>query len=74
MSGWGDVVATYSDGTPAVVQGKVGNGGVMLWGTHPEAPESWREALHFKTSGTASRAYAATLIIAAVGATPLQHY
>jgi glutamine amidotransferase-like uncharacterized protein len=75
LTGWGDIVAQYSDGTPAVAQGKFGNGGVMLVGTHPEAPDGWRRGLHFGTSsGTAARAYAATLITAALGATPLQHY
>lgn len=74
LTGWGDVVATYSDGTPAVAQGQFGNGSVILLGTHPEAPDSWRAALHFSTSGSAARAYAATLITAALHATPLPHY
>jgi len=74
LTGWGDVVARYTDGTPAVAQGKFGNGWVMLLGTHPEAPDSWRDGLSFNTSGTAARAYAATLITAALTATPLEHY
>jgi len=74
LTGWGDVVATFPDGTPAVAQGKVGNGWVLLLGTHPEAPDSWRDGLHFGTSGTASRAYASTLIAAALEAKPLQHF
>ena len=74
LTGWGEVVAMFPDGTPAVAQGKFGSGWVVLLGTHPEAPDSWRDALHFSTDGTASRAYAATLINAALGATPLQHY
>jgi glutamine amidotransferase-like uncharacterized protein len=74
LTGWGDVVARYDDGTPAVAQGKVGDGWIMLWGTHPEAPDSWRAGLHFSTSGAAARAYARTLITAALNATPLPHY
>jgi len=74
LTGWGDVVAKYADGTPAVAQGKFGNGGVMLLGTHPEAPDGWRAGLPFSGSGTTARAYAATLITAALNATPLQHF
>jgi len=74
LSGWGDVVAKYADGTPAVAQGRVGQGWVLLLGTHPEAPDSWRDGQQFSTSGAAARAYAGTLIIAALNATPLQHY
>ena len=74
LTGWGEVVAKYDNGTPAVTQGKFGNGWVVLLGTHPEAPDSWRDALHFSTSGTAARAYASTLVTAALNATPLQHY
>jgi len=74
LSGWGDIVAKYDDGTPAIVQGRFGAGSVMLWGTHPEAPDSWRGGLRFSTDGTSSRAYAATLIAAALSATPLEHY
>ncbi|HEY2378317.1 MAG TPA: BPL-N domain-containing protein [Gemmatimonadaceae bacterium] len=74
LTGWGEFVAKYADGTPAVAQGRFGNGWVMLLGTHPEAPDSWRDRLRFSTSGTAARAYAATLITAALNATPLKHY
>jgi glutamine amidotransferase-like uncharacterized protein len=74
LSGWGDVVAKYDDGTPAVAQGKFGNGSVLLLGTHPEAPDSWHRGLRFSTSGSAARAYATTLIAAALNATPLHHY
>jgi len=74
LTGWGDVVARYTDGPPAVAQGNFGNGWVILLGTHPEAPDSWRNALGFTTSGAASRAYAVTLTTAALNATRLQHY
>jgi glutamine amidotransferase-like uncharacterized protein len=44
LSGWGDVVAKYPDGTPAVVEGVFGQGWVILSGVHPE---------HRKTGGMA---------------------
>lgn len=74
LTGWGDVVARYDDGTPAAAQGKVGTGWVLLLGTHPEAPDTWHRGLKFSGPGTAARAYAATLVTAALKATPLQHY
>jgi len=74
LTGWGDVVARYEDGTPAAAQGKVGNGWVVLLGTHPEAPDSSRRGLRFSTSGAAARAHASALIATALNATPLQHY
>jgi glutamine amidotransferase-like uncharacterized protein len=74
LSGWGDVVAKYPDGTPAIVEGKVGTGWVILTGIHPEAPESWRRGLTFSTSARVDNAYAATLIAAALNRTRLRHY
>jgi glutamine amidotransferase-like uncharacterized protein len=74
LTGWGDVVAKYPDGTPAVVEGKVGDGWVVLTGTHPEAPERWRTGLQFTAPATVSRRYAATLIEAALNRTTLGHY
>lgn len=74
LAGWGGVVARYPDGTPAVTQGRFGDGWVTLLGVHPEAPDGWRRGLSFRTSGDAGRAYAATLINAALSGAPLQHY
>jgi glutamine amidotransferase-like uncharacterized protein len=74
LSGWGDVFAKYADGTPAGVQGRFGSGFVVLLGTHPEAPDSWRDALHFRTRGNASRQYASTVIAAALHGAALPHY
>jgi glutamine amidotransferase-like uncharacterized protein len=74
LTGWGDVVAKYPDGTPAIVEGSVGDGWVILTGTHPEAPESWRRGLKFADSAAVSRRYAATLIDAALKRRPLEHY
>lgn len=66
LAGWGKVVATYPDGTPAVAQGRFGDGWVVLSGVHPEAPESWRRGMPFSTSVSISRAFAVTLIDAAL--------
>jgi Biotin-protein ligase, N terminal len=74
LSGWGEVVAKYPDGTPAVVQGTFGDGWVVLTGVHPEAPETWRRGLTFTTPASAAHAYAATLIDAALRRTRLPHY
>jgi hypothetical protein len=71
LSGWGQPVASYPDGTPAVVEGRAGRGWVVLVGTHPEAPESWRGDLEFSTPARDSQAYAARLIDAALAGRPL---
>ena len=74
LSGWGDVVATYADGTPAIVEGSFGAGQVILTGTHPEAPERWRRGMHFAAPAEATRKYAGTLIEAAIAGRSLAHY
>ena len=74
LTGWGDVVAKYPDGTPAIVEGTCGDGWVILVGVHPEAPESWRGGMRFTTSASLDNAYAATLIRAALDRTQLAHY
>jgi hypothetical protein len=74
LTGWGDVVAKYPDGTPAVVEGRVGSGWVILSGVHPEAPESWRRGMNFATPADVDNAYAATLIGAALNGTRLDHH
>jgi len=74
LTGWGDVVARYPDGNPAIVEGNVGDGWVILSGIHPEAPENWRRGLTFKTTAGVDNAYAATLIRAAMNRIRLEHY
>ena len=74
LSGWGVVVATYPTGVPAIVEGRVGSGWVILSGIHPEAPDSWRGSLAFRTSADDDRAYAASLIDAALHRFELPHY
>lgn len=66
FTGWGAVVATYPDKTPAIVEGTYGRGWVVLSGVHPEAPDSWRRGLTFATPVEADNAYASTLIDAAL--------
>jgi glutamine amidotransferase-like uncharacterized protein len=74
LSGWGDVVARYPDGAPAIVEGRVERGWVILTGVHPEATQSWRRGMNFSTPAKDDNAYAATLIRAALGATELAHF
>jgi len=74
LSGWGEVIAKYPDGTPAVVQGAFGDGWIVLSGVHPEAPENWRRGLTFTTPTSVDHAYAITLIDAALTRKRLAHY
>jgi glutamine amidotransferase-like uncharacterized protein len=74
LSGWGDVVARYPDGTPAVVEGQVGRGWAILAGVHPEAPASWRQGMAFATPVAVDRAYATTLLQAVLSRTVLPHF
>lgn len=74
FTGWGAVVAKYPDGTPAIVEGSFGDGWVILSGIHPEAPESWRRGMTFTTPVSVARAYAGTVIRAALNRTRLEHY
>jgi glutamine amidotransferase-like uncharacterized protein len=74
FTGWGDVVGRYPDGSPAIVEGSFGQGWVMLSGVHPEAPETWRRGMVFKTAVSDDQEYARTLIVAALNRTSLAHY
>lgn len=74
LTGWGAVVAKYPDGTPAVVEGTLGSGWVILTGIHAEAPASWRRGMTFTTPASVDNAYAATLIDAALNRSALSHY
>ena len=71
FTGWGSVVGTYPDGTPAIVEGTFGNGWVILTGVHPEAPATWRRGMTFTTPVSVDNAYAGTLIHAALNRTSL---
>lgn len=74
LTGFGDVVAKYPDGMPAVVEGKSGRGWVVLAGVHPEAPMSWRGGMPFTSPATVANAYAGTLVQAALQHTSLPHF
>jgi glutamine amidotransferase-like uncharacterized protein len=74
LSGWGTVVGRYPDGTPAVVQGRAGDGWIILSGIHPEAPDSWRGGMDFTTPASVDHAYAVTLIRSALERRPLPHF
>lgn len=74
FTGWGDIVGKYPDETPAIVEGKVGEGWVILCGVHPEAPANWRRGMNFKTSVKDDTDYAAMLIRAALQGASLPHY
>jgi len=74
FTGWGEVVAKYPDGAPAIVEGSVGRGWVVLSGVHAEAPESWRRGIAFTTPVSDDVEYARMLILAALNRTTLPHY
>jgi glutamine amidotransferase-like uncharacterized protein len=74
FTGWGNIVARFPDGAPAVVEGKSGLGWVILAGVHPEAPASWRTGMTFTSSVVSNTAYAKTLVSAALHGTSLPHY
>jgi glutamine amidotransferase-like uncharacterized protein len=74
FAGWGEVVGKYPDGTPAIVEGMVGRGLVILSGVHAEAPASWRRGIAFRSTVSADTAYARKLIIAGLNRATLAHY
>jgi hypothetical protein len=74
LSGWGNVVAKYPDGTAAITEGTVGNGFVVFTGVHLEAPAGWRAGLNFTTPVSVDVAYAGTVVQAALNGTPLPHF
>lgn len=74
LSGWGDVVAKFPDGTSAIVEGQSGNGFVIFTGIHAEAPASWLASPTFTSSAPLDQAYAATVLQAALSGTSLPHY
>ncbi|HEY3974842.1 MAG TPA: BPL-N domain-containing protein [Candidatus Sulfotelmatobacter sp.] len=74
LSGWGEVVAKFPDGTSAIVEGSSGNGFVIFTGVHPEAPQGWLGSMNFTTPASVDQAYAATVIQAALSGTALPHF
>jgi hypothetical protein len=74
LSGWGEVVGKFPDGTPAIAEGQSGSGFVIFTGVHPEAPASWFGSLILTTPVSVDQAYAATVLQAALSGTPLAHF
>jgi glutamine amidotransferase-like uncharacterized protein len=74
LTGWGLVAAKYPDGAAAVAEGSLGDGWVILTGTHPEAPATWRGGMDFRTPVAIDNAYATTLIRAALNRELLPHF
>jgi hypothetical protein len=70
----GKTVGKYPDGTPAITEGYVGKGWVILCAVHPEAPLSWRTGMSFSTSVAVDNAYAQTLITYALNGYSLPHF
>jgi glutamine amidotransferase-like uncharacterized protein len=74
LAGWGSVVGQYSNGKPAITEGKVGQGFAILCGVHPEAPASWRYGMKFNTPLATDLAFARSLVTHALSGTALPHF
>jgi hypothetical protein len=74
LGGWGNVVAKYPNGQPAITEGYWGSGFVLLSGVHPEAPANWRTGMTFSTPLDVDLAYAKTLVNAALNRSALPHF
>lgn len=74
LSGWGQVVAKFPDGSPAIAEGLSGKGFVIFTGVHLEAPASWRGSMNFTTPESVDLAYAGTVLQAALNGTQLPHF
>ena len=74
LGGWGKVVAKYPNGQPAITEGYLGTGFVLLSGVHYEAPSSWRTGMTFTTPLDVDLAYAKTLVNAALNRSALPHF
>jgi hypothetical protein len=74
LSGWGQVIGKYPNGTTALTEGYWGKGFVILSGVHPEAPAGWRSGMHFFTPLDVDLAYAGTLVTSAMNRITLPHF
>ncbi len=74
LSGWGQVVGKYPNGTPAIAEGYWGQGFVLLSGVHPEAPAGWRSGMQFFTPLDVDLAFAGTLVTSALNRVTLPHF
>ncbi len=67
----GGVVAKYPDGSPEITQAFAGKGFVILTGTHPEAPQGWRDGEGLADSDGLDFELAWKLVNSALTQTPL---
>jgi len=74
LSGWGQIIGKYPNGTPALTEGYWGKGFVILSGVHPEAPAGWRTGMNFFTPLDVDLAYAGTLVTSAMNRVTLPHF
>jgi len=76
LTGWGQVIAKYPNGDPAIVQDFVGSnhGFVMISGVHPEAQLNWDVPGYTMSNETQNNSYAKDLISAALNKTSLSYF
>jgi hypothetical protein len=74
LSGWGQIIGKYPNGTPAITEGYWGKGFVIISGVHPEAPAGWRYGMNFFTPLDVDLAFAGTLVTSAMNRVTLRHF
>jgi hypothetical protein len=74
LSGWGQIIGKYPNGSAALTEGYWGKGFVILSGVHPEAPAGWRSGMAFFTPLDVDLAYAGTLVTSALNRVTLPHF
>jgi hypothetical protein len=74
LSGWGQIIGKYPNGSTAITEGYWGKGFVLLSGVHPEAPAGWRSGMHFFTPLDVDLAFAGTLVTSALNRVTLPHF
>ena len=74
LSGWGQIIGKYPNGSTALTEGYWGKGFVILSGVHPEAPAGWRTGMNFFTPLDVDLAYAGTLVTSALNRVTLPHF
>jgi hypothetical protein len=74
LSGWGQIIGKYPNGSTALTEGYWGKGFVILSGVHPEAPAGWRSGMNFFTPLDVDLAFAGTLVTSALNRVTLPHF
>jgi hypothetical protein len=74
LSGWGQIIGKYPNGSTAITEGYWGKGFVLLSGVHPEAPAGWRSGMDFFTPLDVDLAFAGTLVTSALNRVTLPHF